>query len=153
MTINCCPHCGQPFQPRPQIPQQTYCSAPACQRARKRSWQQKKLTSDPDYRENQRDAQRAWLDRHPDYWRNYRDQHQEYVQRNRARQRVRPCPDRSPGIAKMDACLPETFRRGLYRITPSQRVVERAEGWGWLVEITPVCLKCTCKKDACKERT
>lgn len=71
MTRNCA-HCGQPFQPRPQVPNQTYCSSAECQRARKLRWQQDKLRTDPDYRDNQRDAQRAWFARHPGYWRAYR---------------------------------------------------------------------------------
>ena len=67
-----CAHCGQAFQPRPQVPNQSYCSSAECQRARKLRWQQDKLRTDPDYRDNQRDAQRAWFDRHPGYWRAYR---------------------------------------------------------------------------------
>lgn len=69
MTLKHCAGCGQAFQPRPQAPKQTFCSAPACQRSRKRQWQQSKLQSDPDYRGNQRQAQRAWHESHPDYWR------------------------------------------------------------------------------------
>ena len=67
-----CANCGTPFQPRPQVPNQAYCSSPKCQRARKLRWQQDKLRSDPLYRESQRDAQRAWLGRHPGYWVTYR---------------------------------------------------------------------------------
>ena len=65
-----CAHCGQPFEPRPQVPDQAFCSAPDCQRARKRQWQRAKLQSDPDYRINQRAAQQAWSQRNQDYWRN-----------------------------------------------------------------------------------
>lgn len=67
-----CTYCGKPFEPRPQVPDQAYCSAPACQRARKRQWQQAKLQSDPDYRINQRAAQQAWSQRNQDYWRSTR---------------------------------------------------------------------------------
>lgn len=147
-----CAHCGQPFQPRPQVPNQSYCSAPACQRARRQRWQRSKFESDPDYRVNQRDAQRAWLNRHPDYWRNYRDTHPEYVQRNRDLQRAHPPSGQTSVLAKMDACQPPPLRPGLYRITPTQGI-DAPSGAGWLVEITPVCLDCPCKKDACKERT
>ena len=55
-----CTACGQAFRPRPQIPQQCYCAAPACQRERRRSWQLAKRESDPDYHDNQVRAQRAW---------------------------------------------------------------------------------------------
>ncbi len=68
-----CACCGKPFEPRPQVPDQAYCSAPDCQRARKRQWQRAKLQSDPDYRINQHAAQQAWALRNQDYWRNYRD--------------------------------------------------------------------------------
>ncbi|WP_295448721.1 hypothetical protein, partial [uncultured Thiodictyon sp.] len=57
--------CGQPFRPRPQNPTQTYCSQPACQRARKRDWQRAKRASDPDYRANDQAAQRTWAQAHP----------------------------------------------------------------------------------------
>ena len=67
-----CANCGTTFQPRPQVPNQAYCSSPECQRARKQRWQQDKIRTDPDYRESQRDAQRAWLARNPGYWANYR---------------------------------------------------------------------------------
>ena len=76
-----CAHCGQPFEPRPQVPDQAYCSAPDCQRARKRQWQRSKLQSDPDYRINQRAAQQAWSQRNQDYWHNYRDDRPEYAKR------------------------------------------------------------------------
>jgi len=49
-----CACCDKPFDPRPQVPDQAFCSAPDCQRARKRQWQRAKLPSDPDYRINQR---------------------------------------------------------------------------------------------------
>jgi hypothetical protein len=52
-----CPACGQQFLPRPQTPHQTYCSAPGCQRQRKKQWQRHKLQNDPDYQDNQRSAQ------------------------------------------------------------------------------------------------
>jgi len=46
-----CAHCGQPFQLRPQVPNQTYCASAECQRARKLRWQQDKLRTDPDCRD------------------------------------------------------------------------------------------------------
>ena len=61
-----CTACKRSFHPRPQTPRQTYCKAPACQRERRRRWQQQKRHADPDYRENQARAQRAWLERNPD---------------------------------------------------------------------------------------
>jgi len=85
----CCRGCGQPFQPRPQTPTQTYCSQPACQRARKRAWQRSKRATDPDYRANDRAAQRAWAQSHPQYWRDWRERHADSVARNRRAQDTR----------------------------------------------------------------
>jgi hypothetical protein len=52
-----CACCGKSFELRPQVPNQTFYSAPDCQRARKRQWQRAKRQSDPDYWVNQRAAQ------------------------------------------------------------------------------------------------
>lgn len=151
MTIKHCAGCGQAFQPRPQAPNQTYCSAQACQRMRKRQWQQSKLQSDPDYRGNQRDAQRAWHESHPDYWRQYRNAHQEYAERGRGRQQCGLFSN-TDGV-KMDAWNPSlVLTPGLYMIAPARGRGVSVNGT-LLVEITPVCPDCPCKKDACKERT
>jgi hypothetical protein len=129
-----CAHCGEPFQPRPQVPDQAYCSSRDCQRARKRLWQRAKLRSDPDYRHNQRSAQRAWLERNPDYWRNYRHAHPDYAQRNRKRQRLRDIAERGVRLAKMDA---SDLPAGTYRIKRAA-VLTRASRNSWLFEITPL---------------
>ncbi len=148
----CCACCGEPFEPRPQVPDQAYCSAPDCQRARKRQWQRAKLQSDPDYRVNQRAAQQAWSDRNKDYWRDYRDASPEYESRNREQQRSRDREkDKDQGryanLAKMDVCELPT---GLYRIKrhPS---FPRENGDSCVVEITPVAVPCPRKMDASRE--
>lgn len=46
-----CAACGTPFTPLIHIPHQRFCSAKACQRARRRAWQHERLRVDPDYRE------------------------------------------------------------------------------------------------------
>lgn len=104
MTIKHCAGCGQAFQPRPQTPKQTFCSAAACQRIRKREWQQDKMRNDPDYPVNQREAQRAWKDRHADYWRNYRKAHPKYAQRSEDPQQANLFSN-AHGV-KMDAWFP-----------------------------------------------
>lgn len=133
-----CVCCGEPFEPRPQVPDQAYCSAPDCQRARKRQWQRVKLQSDPDYRINQRAAQQAWTQRNSDYWRNYRDARPDCEQRNREQQRSRDARERDQAreadLAKMDVCSLPT---GLYRIT-GHPAFPRQNGDSWIVEITPV---------------
>jgi hypothetical protein len=89
MSTRRCLSCGRIFEILRHIPQQLYCSDPACQRERKRQWQHEKRKNDADYQDNQSRAQRAWLDRHPDYWRIYRGKHPEYAERNRVQQRIR----------------------------------------------------------------
>ena len=107
-----CKHCHQSFSPRPQNPDQQYCSNAVCQRARKRIWQQRKLLTDPDYHANQSAAQSSWQEKNPDYWLKYRERNPDYVERNRDRQlernhrRRRPDSGRIP-IAKMDASVSE----------------------------------------------
>ena len=118
-----CSSCGRRFEPCAHVPRQRYCSAPACQRERRRHWQQRKRREDPDYRDNQRQAQQRWAQRHPDYWREYRQRHAEYRERNRQQQqrrnqqrRVEPGKADDTGaqtassrrIAKMDASITDS---------------------------------------------
>ena len=141
-----CACCGKPLSPRPQVPDQAYCSAPDCQRARKRQWQRAKLQSDPDYRDNQRAAQQTWSQRNPDYWHNYRDAQPDYVQRNREQQKSRD-QARNDDLAKMDVCdLPP----GLYRIT-RHPAFPRENNTSWVVEITPVAVTRPRKMDVSRE--
>jgi hypothetical protein len=117
----CCRGCGQPFQPRPQTPTQTYCSQLACQRARKRAWQRSKRATDPDYRANDRAAQRAWAQSHPQYWRDWRERHADAVARNRRAQGTRNARRRGAlgVIAKEDAWTSESpLPAGTYRVEP-----------------------------------
>jgi hypothetical protein len=112
-----CAACGGLFAPRPQTPDQQYCSALACQRERKYLWHRERMQSDPDYRQNQIQAQVGWAARNPDYWREYRSRNPDYTNRNRELQRVRN--RKRFKIAKMDAsnCDPP-FPSGLYRLSP-----------------------------------
>ena len=126
MAKRWCAACGGLFVPRRNVPQQRYCSKPACQRTRRQRWQRHKLKSDADYRANQAAAQRRWRERHPDYWRRYRQTHPEYAAHNRERQRTRNRRRRSAGtgpspppIANMDAYRSQKpFRSGTYRLIP-----------------------------------
>jgi hypothetical protein len=81
-----CAACGDLFVPRRNVPQQRYCSKPACQRTRRQRWQRQKLKTDADYRANQAAAQRRWRERHRAYWRRYRQSRPEYAERNPDRQ-------------------------------------------------------------------
>lgn len=84
-----CRACRKLFHPRAQCPGQQFCSAPACQRERKRRWQKARRATDPDYRDNDIQANHQWRRQHPDYWRSYRSQHPRAVMRNRDQQRQR----------------------------------------------------------------
>lgn len=66
-----CACCGQAFEARLQVPGQAFCSAPACQRARKSQWQRAKIQSDKDYQVNQQAAQHVCSKRNQDYWLSY----------------------------------------------------------------------------------
>ena len=112
-----CAACRRAFRVRPQVRDPRYCSAPACQRARRKRWQKKKRATDLDYRENQTRAQEAWRNRHPDYWRAYRKAHDAYTRDNRDKQARR---DQSRRLAKMDvstANIPVVS--GRYRLSPA----------------------------------
>lgn len=121
-----CAACDDLFTPRPNVPNQSFCSKPDCQRERRRRWQKKKLKEDADYRANQTAAQTSWRERHSDYWRRYRQSHPEYTTRNREQQRQRnrkrgqrvtgPSP---PPIAKMDEYESrKPIVTGTYRLIP-----------------------------------
>ena len=84
-----CPYCKTKFTPHPKVgKRQITCGALACKAALKsdnnRKWRQR----NPDYH---RDYPRVkdWLEQKPGYLKNYRESHPEYVEKNRATQRVR----------------------------------------------------------------
>ncbi|MNG12163.1 hypothetical protein D3C84_957580 [compost metagenome] len=110
------------------------------------------MRTDPDYRENQLHSQRAWRERHPQYWRNYRGANPQYVDLNRIRQRKRDKRRQDIALAKMDES--DLLKRlpGIYRIALVAGAGAALSG-SVIVELTPVCVDCQCKKDACKERT
>ncbi len=98
--------CGALFVPCPQVPRQEYCSKKECQRARKREWNRKKLSSDSDYKKARQEAQQRWTEKNPQYWKEYRAGHPEYTRKNRKQQTIRNRKRRQkpPGnkIAKTD---------------------------------------------------
>ncbi len=155
-----CAACDDLFTPRRNVPDQSYCSKPECQRERRRRWQRQKLKEDPDYRANQAAAQRRWRERHPDYWRRYRRSHPAYTERNRKQQRKRnrnrvevatgPSP---PAIAKMDVCEAQTaFASGTYRLIPvSGRGIAKMDAC--LVEMHVLSKGYGNRGDDCKEMT
>lgn len=138
MGIKRCLACGDAFPIRPQSPDQSYCSAPECQKQRRKLWQQEKRQTDADYRQNQARAQRNWLDGQPDYWQRYRENHPEYTERNRENQRARSAARRAVSVAKMDASTPSSaLMSGIYRLSALQPSGV-AKMNSWIVEITVV---------------
>jgi len=132
-----CLACGRSFQPRPQVPQQSYCSGQDCQRQRKKLWERERRRSDPDYRKNQASASQAWSRKHPDYWREYRRANPQYTERNRSTQQTRRTDKHPvPPVAKMDVSDAATaLASGLYRLT-KMRGGGVAKMDSWLVRIT-----------------
>ncbi len=123
-----CLNCNLFFIPRNC--NQTFCSTPVCQRARKNLWQKNKLATDPDYKKGQQLAQNKWLQDNPNYWKKYRERNPEKAQRNRDLQKVRNLKGKgvveplriseSVGIAKMDASKARKYRlSGEYWMVPT----------------------------------
>ncbi len=107
-----CPCCCTFFTPRNKL--QTYCSKPACQKARKALWQKQKLVTDPEYKKDQHLSQQKWLSAHPDYYQDYRQRNPEKADRNRALQKIRNHKvqfTKTIGVAKMDAR--KLYKQGL----------------------------------------
>lgn len=128
-----CAACGQPFLPCPQVPRQCYCSAAACQHERRRRWQKLRLSTDPDYRENQARARSRWLMRHKDYWSHYRAAHPAYAEHNRESQRSRNLRRRA--IAKMHVSSARApLQSGIYTLQ-RQTSAGVAKMDAWTVEI------------------
>lgn len=136
MGIKRCLACGDSFRSRPQAPEQSYCSTPACQRERRKLWQRERRQTDGDYKDNQDRAHKKWLASHPDYWQRYRAKHPEYAESNRIHQRIRNASRSTGLIAKMDASPPVLpLPSGTYRLTSAQ-ATEIANMDAWIVEIT-----------------
>ena len=136
-----CRCCGRLFTPRPNVPDQQYCSRRICQNARRQRWRKEKLASDPDYKANQYDAQRRWCEKNPEYWKKYRASHPAYTQRNRHLQRERnkrrtgARADTGSVIAKRYASKDgKEIKSGIYRIMPLEgdMIAKRYE---YLVEL------------------
>ena len=134
METKTCNACGQPFPPRPQNPNQSYCTDAECQRERRRRWQQQKRRDDADYRDNDVRAAKAWAIENPEYWKQYRHENPAYAERNRNLQQSRNRKLRAAVIANEDASRP--FRSppaGRYQMV---RIGDgMANGDVWIVEI------------------
>ncbi len=119
-----CVHCGREFSPNPRVKNHRYCKAEDCQKARRNGWYRQKISTDPDYRDNQKRCKKEWAERNPCYYREYRRKRPEYVDRNRVLQLKRNAKrgqdKASRLIAKIDASNTgfHSRRGGIFRIVP-----------------------------------
>ncbi len=152
MDSRICIACGSLFQPL-RNPSQTYCSAPNCQRERRRLWQKAKLQTDPDYRDNQQRAQQAWIERNTGYWREYRNANPDQKVKNRASQSKRNARRKSTMIAKMDPLIAiNTPFSGRYRLIPiTDTPIAKMDAW--IVDITVLSIDIPSHVSDCKEMT
>ena len=104
MDTKTCDACGCTFTPRPQNPNQKYCTNSECQRERRRRWQQQTRQGDSDYRDNDIRTNKTWAAKNPEYWKRYRDENPAYVERNRNLQQQRNQKQRTTVIANEDVC-------------------------------------------------
>ena len=104
METKTCNACGCTFTPRPQNPNQKYCTNSECQRERRRRSQQQTRQGDSDYRDNDIRTSKTWAAENPEYWKRYRDENPAYVERNRNLQQQRNQKKRTTVIANEDVC-------------------------------------------------
>ena len=136
MECRRCAACDRAFRPRAQVPHQCYCGLAACQRERRRRWQQSKLRSDADYRANQRQAQRAWPTAMASTGVSTRARHPDYTDHNRLEQRWRDRRRRVARLAKMGASPPiNGVPSGTYRLLVATGD-DLAKKDAWTVKIT-----------------
>lgn len=84
-TFICC-HCGKELPQNPRLKKKhAYCSAEACQQARRSARKKERYQNDKVYRRKHLESQQRWRKQYPchHYQRAYREAHPEYVSRNR----------------------------------------------------------------------
>ena len=117
MAKKICASCGREFTPRPQVRNQTFCSAPECQRERHRQWQKRKRQLDAKYRKVDAEYSSAWAVANAGYWERYRESHPDYADRNRQLQKQRNAKSRKLKAAIQNPAEPGiTFPSGRYQL-------------------------------------
>jgi hypothetical protein len=101
----CCRFCQREFSPSRFHPQQTACSAKACQQRRRSQSRKRKLAVDAEYLQVCRDSARKWRANHTGYWKPYRAAKPESVQRNRTQQQQRDLRRRLADLANNNSAL------------------------------------------------
>jgi len=135
MTTKICVACGRKFESRPQARNQTYCSAKACQRERRRRMQKlRRQTKSASMNNSRNNIERAA--KNAKYMGQYRDQNPVYTETNRKRQSERNQERRAAAIVNEAASVhPFPLPSGRYRLTAimADGIVSEA---AWIVEIT-----------------
>jgi hypothetical protein len=141
MTKFRCVHCGAPFIPAPQVPNQAYCSKANCQKERRRQWHKSKLQSDPDYKINQSLAQKAWAGRNPGYWKVHRQGKQDYGNLTALEQEFSDAEPVNPSV-KMDSLnSPPNLRKALQDGVFRLKILVEPDGVkmdSWIVELSSI---------------
>ncbi len=141
MTKLRCVHCGAPFIPAPQVPNQAYCSKANCQKERRRQWHKSKLQSDPDYKINQSLAQKAWAGRNPGYWKVHRQGKQDYGNLTALEQEFSDAEPVNPSV-KMDSLnSPPNLRKALQDGVFRLKILVEPDGVkmdSWIVELSSI---------------
>jgi hypothetical protein len=135
MSTRLCAACGKLFVPRPQIPNQQFCSDHECQRERRRRTQAERRANKPATRVNDTQYRRDWRIKNPDYWKCYRATHPEYAERNRIQQRQRNKAHKNSNIANEAVWPAHPFIGGLYQLSPVTRRKIANEA-AWIVQIS-----------------
>ena len=86
-----CHHCGRRCRCNPRLKNQKYCSAEACQQARKNTWGKTEYQTNETHRQKRLLSQkRCYKKREGDAYQNeYRKRHPDYVECNREQQIIR----------------------------------------------------------------
>jgi hypothetical protein len=113
-----CLVCGKTLPRNPRLKKQKYCSALACQNARKRLYD-RKINPTSKGKLLQRGRNKRWRDSYPahEYQKRYRESHSEYANRNVEQQRLRNKKRQKESesmIVKTDALLLQPLRDGFY---------------------------------------
>jgi len=120
-----CKNCGKKVPANVRLKGfQQYCGDPACQRARKATWQRTKKANDADYCARQKQCAENWKENKPahKYQDQYRQDHPDYVANNREKQKIRNQKRRDQTsqqkIVKMDALANQLENTMNFTMTP-----------------------------------
>lgn len=141
-----CAHCRCLFLPNPRVKNQSYCSLPGCQRARRAKWQREKMKTDPDYHDNQQRCRKQWAEANRSYWRDYRRTHPQYTLQNLILQRGR---DRALRLAKMDVSDPALpVKPAAYYLIPQRCNLAKMDALTQKIFLIPAPYNDLAKKDS-----